>query len=424
MIVSTLGVIASIPGQTMGVGVFTDHLIASLKLSRTELSTAYMIGTLGSSFLLPFAGDLVDRFGARVSVVWAAIGLGLSLVFLSKTPLTLAIDISYLPVSIIFIAATFCFLFMRFFGQGCLTMISRVLIGKWFNHKRGLATGISGVFVAFGFNASPMFLNHIVSALDWQNACLLLALLVGGGMTLLGWLFYRDNPEACGLIMDGAKDQDTYDKIASKIPETRREYTRRQALRTYEFWVFSIAIGTVGLIITAATFHIASIGSEMGLSKETAYSLFMPMAFFSIAANFLSGWISDRVRHRWLIMAMMIAQLLAVLGLTMLDTAFGRWLFFGGQGSAAGMFVALSTVVLPRFFGRTHLGSISGANFSIMVFASAMGPVLFSLGQDLTGSYKEIILIFGLLPFLLAAAALKVRNPQDRNLFRPDRKPE
>ena len=51
---STVGILASIPGQTMGVSVFTDHLIAALRISRVQLSTAYMFGTVASSFMLPW----------------------------------------------------------------------------------------------------------------------------------------------------------------------------------------------------------------------------------------------------------------------------------------------------------------------------------------------------------------------------------
>ena len=38
--VSTLGFLFSIPGQTMGMAVFTDELIDALDLSRTQLSMA------------------------------------------------------------------------------------------------------------------------------------------------------------------------------------------------------------------------------------------------------------------------------------------------------------------------------------------------------------------------------------------------
>ncbi len=51
-VLSTVGFLISVPGQTMGMAVFTDPFMAAFGLSRTELSTAYFFGTLGSSLFL------------------------------------------------------------------------------------------------------------------------------------------------------------------------------------------------------------------------------------------------------------------------------------------------------------------------------------------------------------------------------------
>ncbi len=53
---STIGFLCSIPGQTMGMAVFTDAFIEGLGLSRTQLSMAYLVGTIGSSIFLTAAG--------------------------------------------------------------------------------------------------------------------------------------------------------------------------------------------------------------------------------------------------------------------------------------------------------------------------------------------------------------------------------
>jgi hypothetical protein len=79
LIVGSIGVLASIPGQTMGVSVFTDHFIEHLQLSRVRISTAYMIGTLTSSLVIPRAGVFYDRMGARLTASIAAISLALFL---------------------------------------------------------------------------------------------------------------------------------------------------------------------------------------------------------------------------------------------------------------------------------------------------------------------------------------------------------
>jgi hypothetical protein len=47
--ISTFGFLFSVPGQTMGMAVFADSFIEVTGLSRTELSWAYMFGTIASA---------------------------------------------------------------------------------------------------------------------------------------------------------------------------------------------------------------------------------------------------------------------------------------------------------------------------------------------------------------------------------------
>ena len=85
MAASTFGLLASIPGQTMGVGVFSEYLISKTGLNRIQLSFAYMMGTILSSLILPFAGKLLDRIGARMMILATGIGLGAALLFFAQT---------------------------------------------------------------------------------------------------------------------------------------------------------------------------------------------------------------------------------------------------------------------------------------------------------------------------------------------------
>ena len=262
--VTTLGIIMSIPGQTAGVSVFTGHLIASTGLSRLALSNAYLIGTLVSGLLLPFGGVFVDRLGARIVVVGASIWLAITLIYLSIVDY-LARWISFglpfdLSVPIAFILLCFGFISLRFSGQGMLTLVSRVTLGKWFNRRRGMVSGTAGVFVSFGFSAAPLLLSFFIDGAGWRGAWLSLAILVGMGMGTVGWLFYRDNPEECGLRMDGRRDDATSTSTASADPSLQslrspsgggdrsasqhrpprptpniHDFTREEALRTLAF---------------------------------------------------------------------------------------------------------------------------------------------------------------------------------------------
>ena len=75
LMAATVGVLMSIPGQTMGISVFTDYLISALEIDRTSLSLAYLLGTVASGFLITKAGTFYDRYGARIMAVIAGLML-------------------------------------------------------------------------------------------------------------------------------------------------------------------------------------------------------------------------------------------------------------------------------------------------------------------------------------------------------------
>lgn len=406
---ATVGIVASIPGQTMGVGIFTDYLMEALGLTRSQLSLAYALGTITSGFLLPWAGRAVDACGIRVTGASSAVGLSLSLVLLSQV----AVLVAAMPLpktTAAMIAVFCCFLALRFFGQGCLTMVSRVAIGKWFNHHRGRAVAIMGIFAAFSFNASPRFLNHLLNSRGWESAALALAAIVGIGMTAVALVFFRNTPEESGLVMDGIPEPVAEE--GARAPRATRQFTRHEARRTLAFWAYTLAPAAQGLIMTAITFHMASLGVEAGLTREEAYDVFLPMAFFSVASNIIGGWLSDRIELKWILGFMMVTQMIGIVGLAGLGTPVGRWALIVGCGCSGGLFATMTTVPFPRFFGRVHLGAISGLSLSIMVFGSAIGPYLFSKGLDIFGSYEAAILSCLVLPAAICVLGWIAPDPQ------------
>ncbi|MBE9107916.1 hypothetical protein IQ273_00570 [Nodosilinea sp. LEGE 07298] len=64
----TLGQLMTTPGQTIGVSVFLDPIMADLGLSRSLVSLLYLLGTLSGSLILPFVGRFIDQQGPRVAV--------------------------------------------------------------------------------------------------------------------------------------------------------------------------------------------------------------------------------------------------------------------------------------------------------------------------------------------------------------------
>ena len=203
-----LGILMSIPGQTMGVSVFTDYLIDALGMSRLNLSLTYMIGTTLSSLVLSKAGKFYDRHGVRITILLSGTLMGTVLLFLSRVDQIAGAAAGLTPFSPYawgFLLMVLGFFLLRFSGQGVMTMISRSMVMKWFDKRRGFAAAILGVITSFGFSYAPRLLDSLIQSHTWREAWQMLALVCGFAMALFGFLFFRDNPRLCGLNPDGKK---------------------------------------------------------------------------------------------------------------------------------------------------------------------------------------------------------------------------
>lgn len=404
---ATLGILASIPGQTMGVSAFTDSLLQATGLSRVGFSTAYLLGTLASAAMLPRAGRWIDRFGVRPSAMAAAASLGIVVAGLSQVD-RLASVLGGPSTTSAFVVITVLFAGLRFAGQGTLTLASRTMLARWFERRRGTATAVSGLFVAFGFAIAPQVLDAWIRRAGWRGAYLELGLVEVAIAGLLVWTLYRETPEDHGLRPDGAV-HDGADGDGPPEPAT----TRDEAMRTRAFWVLTAALALHGMVITGVTLHIVDLGAESGLDRVGAVSLFLPMAVVSTATGALVGWLADRTQMRWLLLTFLLSASLGYGASAHLGHPVGYAIAAVGFGVAGGHFSVLTTVALPRFFGRTHLATINGASMTAIVVGSAVGPSVLALSRSWVGSYTPALHVLALLPLGVAVLALGPLHPRD-----------
>ena len=404
VVVGTMGMIASIPGQTAGVSVFTDHLTDSTGLTRLQLSIAYLIGTGSSGLLLPRGGRAIDRHGARTVALSATIGLSGVLVGLSFVgPMNVVVGMLVLSVG---------FGFLRFTGQGLLTLSSRTMIAQWFDRRRGLVSSVAGTFMSFAFAASPVLLLALIDIggfrWAWRLLAVVLALVVGPLIVLL----YRNSPESCGLVIDGGVAEPT--DSGPVVIGTDDDLTRDEALRDVRFWAIAAPIAALSATSTALTFHIVDFGAEVGLSDDEIVRIFLPIALVSVPVTLLGGWLIDIVSPLLIAAVMCVAQIVMYLTVGYIDTPMFAVVAIVAWGVSQGCFGPLTSAALPRLFGRRHLGSIAGIQMSALVIGSAVGPALFALVDSIAGSYRAALWISMAVPGLglvLAATAHRRGSP-------------
>jgi MFS family permease len=410
----------SIPGQTVGVSVFTDFLIEALGLERSMLSMAYLVGTVASALMLSRAGRAYDRFGARITGIVVSILLGLTLVYLSYSDVISDSLIgsvgafartagSAIPIIISFTVISFGFFMLRFFGQGTLTLVSRNMVMKWFERRRGIANAVLGATISLGFSLAPRFLDDLVGMTGWREAWRMLALVLLG-FTVLIWIFYRDSPQIFGLEPDGGMKgpakKSHPDTVAS------RDFSLKEARRTYAFWIITLTLCLSALLITAFTFHVVSIFETSGLTREDAVNIFLPSAIVAVSIQFIGSWISDYIRLKWLVSMHLFGAMLLSAGIWALGAEAPALLIIAGMGLNQGMMGITSNISWPRYFGLQHLGEVSGFAMAWTVAGSAIGPYFFSLSLDFTGTYGTISIFFFVTSILLFIGSFRVRRPE------------
>ncbi|WP_166657327.1 MFS transporter [Ilumatobacter fluminis] len=380
------------PGQTFGVSVFVDHIVTDLALSRSGVATAYLIGTLIGAVLQPAVGSLVDRFGVRKAQAVLGVAFGVALM-----------NMSYVDG---FVWLVLGFAGIRFLGQGALTMVATVTVQVAFNRRRGVALGIHTTVVSALIACSPLVLALLINAYGWRTAWLLCGLVVGVTISPIALLGLRH--------IGAARERDTPVQDVGRVCRSAKSataFTRREALRTAQFWMLASVVGASALMVTSFNFHQIDLLGRAGFSEGEAAALFLPQVIGSSIAGLAFGVLSDRMGVRFLPAVAMLALIGAQLVATVVRPGASVVAFALFVGLTQGAMRASFVTVVPAWFGIAHVGAISGVLTLVMVSASAIGPLAMTLLVDATGTYASALLILLIVPLLALALALGPNQP-------------
>jgi cyanate permease len=418
LVVGSLGVLASIPGQTMGVSVFTDYFINDLAISRVGISSAYMVGTLISASIIPFAGIYYDKRGARFTSSISTIFLALFLLILGYSKfLSTAISSTFnlpLPVGV-FIIMTFGFFGIRFFGQGVLTIVARGMVAKWFSSRRGLVVGLMGLVTSFGFSYAPRPLQALISHNTYQSALAMIAFTLILFFLPIFVIFSRSDPASCNIEMErGLKVTEKSKKAASQ--DAKIEKSVKEARREPLYWIILISMGYWGMFSTAFTFHVISIFNEKGMDATNAVKIFFPISIITVIARFGGSYLSDKIKIKWIFIVYMVALVTSSVSLMFISTPFGYVSVILTLGVGGGLFGMLNIITWPKLYGKKNIGAISGFAMSIIVAGSAIGPWIFSMIFKYFQTYSVAGLLGFFLSSLLLIAMLVIKFPQPESV--------
>ena len=130
----------------------------------------------------------------------------------------------------------------------------------------------------------------------------------------------------------------------------------------------------------------------------------------SVTTNLIASWLADSQPLKRLLLVKLITFIIGCWGILHLEHSWGYYLLIISFGTTSGLWGVLSNLTFVRFFGRLHLGEISGINMTLTVIGSAIGPVMFSLSNDWSQSYDLAIWATMLVVALLFIISIVVKQ--------------
>ncbi|MFO8231774.1 MAG: MFS transporter [Longimonas sp.] len=380
---ATLGMAATLPGQTAGVSLFIDAFVEDLSLSRTAVSWMYTVATVVGSLALPWIGRQMDRIGPRRMVLFVGSAFALACLGMSQVRGWITLFLG--------------FLLLRGLGQGALGLINNHVVNLWFERRRGMAVGVLGLGMAGATAIFPPLIEQMLQAYGWAQSYVIIGGLLAVGVVPLLVLLYRAEPERFGLTPDTALPSLGTASASPNNPV--RGLTLTQARRTRTFWLFIAGGVCAGGLGTGLLFHHFAILAEAGANRTLAAQFFVPYGVLTAVFTLIMGALIDRVSPRYLMGILMATYATLMVSAPFAATSVWVWAYGVLFGVAQGTQNALLGSAFAYYFGRAHHGSVRGFAATIFVAGTALGPVLLALGPDWLGSFT---------PMLWASAPLAV----------------
>ena len=161
-------------------------LSEDLGWSRTLIAGAASFGGLAASGVSPLVGWLIDRYGTRLVLGLSVLVLGLATISLSWATIPITFYLAYGVGRVIFASP--------------VQIGSSVVVSRWFIRMRGRAIGTLFMSHSIGMIAFPLIASAVIAGRGWQDAWMLLGLLVWAIALLPVVLLMAERPEGANFF--------------------------------------------------------------------------------------------------------------------------------------------------------------------------------------------------------------------------------
>jgi len=257
---------------------FVNPIDQKYHWGRAAIQVAFTIFVLTETWLVPFEGYLIDRFGPRVMVCGSGVLVAIAWVINSVAD----------SLFLLYVGAA-----IGGIGAGVIYGASVGNALKWFPDRRGLAAGLTAAGFGAGSALTVIPIANMIQSSGYQAAFLWFGLGQGIVVVLVSLLLRA--PQAGEVVVPPA----------GAVQQTRRDYGPAEVLKTPVFWVMYamfVMVGAGGLMALAQLAPIANDYKIAGV-PVSILGLTLPALTFALTIDRVLngicrpffGWVSDHV---------------------------------------------------------------------------------------------------------------------------------
>src|SRR5215472_3325447 len=299
ILVSAIVSMVAVANFQYGWTLFVQPLQRHLNQTVALISVTFTVFVLLETWLVPFEGWLVDKFGPRLLVMLGGILAGLGWVGSGKAESLTALYLSYAVSGI---------------GAGIVygTAVGSAL--KWFPDHRGLAAGLTAAGFGAGSALTVAPLANMINPAGqpagsgYQHTFIVWGI-IQGLVVVAAALFLKAPPE--GWLPK------TWRSKGSEQVRTRQaalSFTSAEMASTPHFWLMYVMMAMVATGGLMATAQLAPMARDFGVDRVNVKVLFwlVPALTFALQADRVInglcrpfwGWVSDHIgRERTMTLA-------------------------------------------------------------------------------------------------------------------------
>lgn len=360
-------------GQTFFISVFVESFSVEFGMKNQGFSVLYAIATISSSLTLPALGKILDRIRLRQFSIFNGLALAFFCIVVSLSPNRITLLLGLFG--------------LRMTGQGMMALIGSAAIARNFGKQRGKALSLSVLGLSTGETIMPVIGVSLIGLVGWQNAWQLMGL-----MTLVLFLpivlfiLPKDHTFHIPPLHQKSTEHDMNDK------------SRIEVLKDKRFYLLVANTIFTPFFITGMFIHHNLLAQVKGWTLAWIATCFVGYGIAKTASSLLAGPMVDRFSAKKIFPFYLTPMALAALSLILLGSS--PWIaliYLCLLAVSVSLMSVCTTALWAELYGHTHFGAIKSMVTTVVVFASAIGPLVIGsfLGNE---RYWQI----GLLLFVLA----------------------